>query len=145
MAKQKKKSKKKHTKRPFDPTVLNRHHLLWISRRWDNAGQYAHALRTHEYMIKPIPRDTLHMEIHMTLGHIPIPNEELCFKAFNEINERLKAGTISMDDTIEKRIDTLLDIWDFDSCPKTVLALRWQREIVKAFYQDYSPPDKVEE
>lgn len=144
MAKKKKRGysgkKNKRVRRPFDPKVLNRHHILWVASTWDSAGQYAHLLRHHEYMIKPVPRDTLHMEIHMTIGHIPVPSEEACKLAYLEIERCLAEGTISMKDTIEQRIDFLLDLWSFDAEPRTVLALQWQREIVRQFYLHYLPP-----
>lgn len=129
MSKKKKKNQKKH----FDPNTKNLHHILWQARHW-NVG-YSKALRNHEYMKKLIPKDTLHAQIHSEIADIPVPSPQACKRAIIEIEQRLKDGMISFDDTIEQRIDLLLDIWSFDDYPRTVMALRWQKELVAKFYK----------
>lgn len=129
----KKKKKKSRKKQTFNPSALNTHHILWQARHW-NVG-YSRALRNNEYMKKLIPRDTLHKEIHCKIADVPVPSGELCKKAYLEIEKRLKEGTIdSKKDSIETRINLLLEVWDYDSCPRTVDALLKQRSIVTQFY-----------
>ncbi len=86
-------------------------------------------------MGKMIPRDTLHREIHGKLHDIPVPNMKECKKAFEELCRRERAGQIDIEnDTIEKRIDFLIEMWENDHCEATIAILKWQKEIVSKFY-----------
>lgn len=129
----KKRIKKSQVKRPFNPSVKDRHHLLWQAAHYDRG--YAKMLRLHPWLIMLIPRDTLHHEIHSKIGDIPTPDIELCKAAYLELvrleqNEQLDYGT-----TIEERIDWLLDRFTIDNAPRTHLALLHQKEVVHSFYK----------
>lgn len=118
---------------------------MWQANRWNSEG-YASLLHNHEYLIKAIPRDTLHRDIHRQIADIPMPGETECRRAFLEIERRLECGEIDItNDTIEQRIDVLLESWTFDLCPKTFLLMKWQKEIVSDYYRRSSyliKPDK---
>lgn len=132
MAKKKNKKKARKTPRTINPSMENCHHLLWQARHW-NQG-YSKALRNHPYMKKMMPKDTLHKSIHNRIADVPVPSNALCKKAFEEVERQMRLGTISLEDTAEKRIDFLLGLWKFDECPRTVLMLIWQKEIISKFY-----------
>lgn len=122
-------------KRRFDREAEERHHIVYQANHWNSEG-YASLLHNHEYLIKSIPRDTLHRDIHRQIADIPMPGETECRRAFLEIERRLEEGEISVkDDTIEQRIDVLLETWTFDLCPRTFLLMKWQKEIVSDYYR----------
>lgn len=114
-----------------DEVVYNVHHILWQGRFWDTG--WSKKLRTMDYLKVELPRDTLHASIHNQIADIPKPNGQQCKKAYWAILDGLHDGTLSMDDDIVKRIDFLLDVWPFDKCPRTHLALRWQQDIILAY------------
>ena len=127
------KKKKRKRRAPVNPSMLNCHHILWQARHWDNG--YAKALRNHEYMKKMIPRDTLHKEIHSEISDIPMPSGKLCEKAYREIERLYREELIDFDyDSIETRIDVLLQIWAEDDCEPTKAMLRKERAIAHNFY-----------
>lgn len=112
---------------------LDWHHLLFQRRHWKQG--YAKALREHWYMGKYIPRDTLHRTIHSKIHDIPTPNGKECRKAFEELCRMEQQGLISQEDTIEKRIDFLIDIWKDDNCEATIAMLKWQKQVIQKFYE----------
>lgn len=124
-----KKNKKKKRK---SSNALNRHHILWQQRHW-NYG-YAKIIRNHEYLVVPIPANTLHREIHEYVGDIPVPKVRHIKEALDEINRLLKLGAISLDDPLLNRIDLLIFMWDYVE-PDTVTALKKQRKVVARFYE----------
>lgn len=114
-------------------STLDKHHLLFQGRHWQQG--YAKALREHIYMTKYIPRDTLHREIHAKIHDIPCPNGRECKKAFEELCRRERRGLIDVErDTIEQRIDFLIEMWKDDNCEATIAVLNWQKQIVSKFY-----------
>lgn len=132
-----KRAKKRKAKRKFDPSVLNRHHILWTASQYGR--NYARRLRLHKWMVIPIPRDTLHKEIHLNVGCIPMPKGQLCKKAYLELVRLDELGLLDYEASLEDRINWLLDIWSIDEAPRTVLALQHQKQIVREFYHNQSP------
>lgn len=86
-------------------------------------------------MGKYIPRDTLHRTIHSKIHDVPVPNGKECRKAFEELCRREEAGLISINDTIEQRIDFLIEMWKEDNCSATIAILEWQKQVVQKFYK----------
>ena len=129
----KKRIQKSQNKRQFNPSVKDRHHLLWQAAHY-NCG-YAKRLRLHPWLIMLIPRDTLHHEIHCKIGDIPVPNDELCKAAYLELAQAETEGLLDYNSHAEDRIDWLLDHFTIDNAPRTYLALLHQREIIHSFYQ----------
>ena len=124
------KRKRKSNKRAEDW-----HHILYQKRHWKQG--YAKALREHPYMGKLIPRDTLHREIHSKIHDIPTPNGRECRMAYLELCRREREGTINIQqDTIEQRIDFLIEIWSDYNCEATVAMLKWQKQVVSKFYAE---------
>lgn len=86
-------------------------------------------------MGKLIPRDSLHREIHSKIHDIPVPNGRECKKAFEELCRRERMGVIDVEhDTLEQRIDFLIEMWKDAHCEATIAILEWQKEIVSKFY-----------
>ena len=129
----KKRIKKSRQKRPFNPSIQDRHHILWQAAHY-NCG-YAKRLRLYPWLIVLIPRDTLHHGIHSVIGDIPVPPDELCKEAFLELTELESAEKLDYSVPIEVRIDWLLDRFTIDSAPRTYLALLHQKEVVHEFYR----------
>ena len=87
------------------------------------------------YMTKYIPRNSLHREIHAKIHDVPCPNGKECKKAFEELCRREREGLIDLEyDTIEQRIDFLIEMWQEDNCEATIAILKWQKQIVSKFY-----------
>ncbi len=86
-------------------------------------------------MGKMIPRDSLHRALHAKIHDIPCPEGKECRKAFEELCRRERAGLIDIEhDTIEQRIDFLIEMWQEDHCEATIAVLEWQKEVVSKFY-----------
>lgn len=134
----KKKQKKKHYR-----TGLDWHHILFQRRHWQQG--YAKALREHWYMGKYIPRDTLHRTIHSKIHDVPTPHGRECKKAFEELCRRERDGSINKNDSIEKRINFLIEMWQEDNCEATIAILNWQKQIVQKFYKGGEPYDDQDE
>lgn len=125
----KKKKKQKHCYQGSDW-----HHILFQRRHWQQG--YAKALREHPYMGKYIPQATLHRTIHSKIHDIPTPNGKECRKAYLELCRREREGLIDIKyDTLEQRIDFLLEVWSNDNCEATLAMLRWQKQVVQKFYR----------
>lgn len=131
MAKKKKYGRKGRKSRRINPNVFNVHHLLWVKSYWSHG--WARRLREHPYMKKSIPRDTLHRQIHLLIGSIPVPSEQECKKAYLVIEDRLAQGLISYDDTIAERIDLLLEVWKDCDDAWRLCALRKQKSVSAKF------------
>ena len=108
----------------------DRHHLLYQRRHW-NSG-WALRLRNHPYMIKLIPRETLHRIIHENVSNIPQPSGKECKTAYELISCLDKEGKIKESDPLEKRIELLLSCFEN---PETRKALIKQREVISQFYK----------
>jgi len=126
--------KKKRKKQKVFQRGSDWHHLLYQRRHWQQG--YAKALREHPYMGKYIPTSTLHRTIHSKIHDIPTPNGKECRKAYLELCKREREGTIDVTrDTIEDRIDFLIEVWENDNCEATIAMLKWQKQIVHKFYE----------
>ena len=108
------------------------HHILFQKKHWQQG--YAKALREHWYMGKYIPQATLHRTIHGKIHDIPTPNGKECKKAYLELCRLEREGLISLNDTLEQRIDFLLEVWKNDNCEATLAMLKWQRQVIHKFY-----------
>ena len=133
----KKRIKKSHQKRPFDPNIQDRHHLLWQAAHYNHG--YAKRLRLHPWLIMLIPRDTLHHSIHNAIGDIPVPSDDLCKRAYFKLTELESQELLDYRATVEDRIDWLLDVWTLEEAPNTVLALLHQKKVVHDFYRNQPP------
>lgn len=108
------------------------HHLLWTKRSWK--GGYIGQLRMHWYCRAPIPKDTLHREIHHYIGSIPLPRGISAKGALEQLVYLEKYGGISPDDNIEKRLKVLIALFEcVEDC--TADALKIQLAIVRRFYE----------
>ena len=107
------------------------HHILFQGRHW-KCG-WAKILREHPYCGAKIPQGTLHREIHSKIHDIPTPNGPECKIAVEAINNWLESGYISMDDRLDKKIETIAKCFRA-KCPATTAMLDWQREVVSKFY-----------
>lgn len=124
--------KKKH----YRPAVCgcDYHHILFQRKHWQNG--YAKALREHPYMGKYIPTATLHRAIHSKIHDVPTPNGKECRKAYLELCRREKEGLVDVaHDTLEQRINFLVEMWSEDNCEATVAILKWQQQVVHKFYE----------
>ena len=113
------------------------HHILFQKRHWQQG--YAKALREHWYMGGYIPRDTLHRTIHSKIHDVPTPNGRECRKAFEELCRREQRGLICANDTLDKRIDFLIEMWKNDNCEATIAILKWQKQVIQKFYERREP------
>lgn len=134
MSKSKKRLKKRiqhsRKKRPPADRVNDIHHLLWTRKSWK--GGAIGQLRMHWYCRMPIPRDTLHKEIHHYIGSIPLPRYHSAKSALQQLEYLEKYGGISKDDPIEKRLKVLIALFECsEDC--TADALKIQLAIVERF------------
>lgn len=125
--------RKKKKRRQVAYNAADYHHILFQRRHWKQG--YAKLLREHPYMGKYIPTATLHREIHSKIHDIPTPNGVDCRRAYNRLIEWERQGIIDVEcDTLEERIQFLIDIWK-DTCPATVAILEWQKDVIRKFYE----------
>lgn len=130
-----KKRKKKSAKKCPIRAGYDRHHIFYQGRHYNCAELLQ--LRNHPYCVVPIPRDTLHREIHEFVGDIPKPSKINAKETLFQIEALEKAGSISLEDSLEKRLDLLAFFFDCVEQP-TADALRKQLKIVCKFNQE--PP-----
>lgn len=110
---------------------LDYHHILFQRKHWQQG--WAKTLREHPYCGGYIPQNTLHRAIHAKLHDIPTPNGRDCRIAVEAINNWLDAGYISLNDTMERKLEVIG--WCFRAkCPATIAMLDCQREIIAKFY-----------
>ena len=95
------------------------------------------ALRSHPYCIVEIPAHTLHREIHDRMGPIPPPDQEDAKSALWHLGYLERAGAISANDSIEKRLVVLIALFDYVA-PVTAYGFKRQLQIVREFYK--KPP-----
>lgn len=127
----KKRIKQSYKRNPLNPTSKDVHHLLWTRRSWK--GGAIGELRMHWYCRIPIPRETLHREIHHYIGSIPVPRYQSARSALEQLGYLEKYGGISKEDPIDKRLRVLIALFE---CTEndTANALKVQLEIVNRFY-----------
>lgn len=87
-----------------------------------------------------IPAVTLHTRIHERIHDIPCPAEYICDMTVCELDDLLMKGIISKQDSIVRRLDTLIQIFaEYNRDPyinldATLSVLRWQRQICRSFF-----------
>lgn len=124
--------KKKNRRTEVNYTAKDYHHCLWQARYWKSG--WAKRLREHRYCGEYIPKATLHRQIHEAISNVPVPEGKHCRQAYEAIESWLEAGYISIDDPIQKKLETLVKCFNANS-PATANALRRQIEIVARFYE----------
>lgn len=124
-------SKKKFKKRRrLDTTSRDWHHCLFQKRHWHTG--WAKRLREHEYCGAMIPKNTLHRFIHEGVNDVPLADGKSCRIAVEAINNWLEAGYIHLDDPLEKKLSTLISIFNKLE-PRTTDVLKKQLKIVREF------------
>lgn len=123
---------RKKNRRPVNLSREDYHHILFQGRHWKNG--WAKRLREHPYCGGYIPQMTLHREIHSKIHDVPTPNGAECRIAVEALDSWLKAGYISLDDPMERKIEMIAKCFRA-KCPATTAVLDWQREVVLKFYQ----------
>ena len=120
-------AKKKRKKRNLDIHAKDWHHCFFQKRHWKIG--WAKVLREQPYCGASIPKNTLHRFIHENVHDVPVADGKSCKIAVMVINNWLEAGYISLDDTVEQKLRTLICIFNKMS-PATANVLRKQLEIV---------------
>ena len=128
----KKKRRYEHHKRVYYPptTPLDKHHLCFIGRRWNNG--WLGSFRKYWYCIIKIPRNSLHRYIHENLATIPAPRPENAKAALEQLWELNRYGAIHESDDIERRLELMIALFDCAE-PKTTEGFRKQLEIIREF------------
>lgn len=106
------------------------HHLFWQRRYW-NYGNVK-ALRVYSYCHLIIPTN-LHREIHLNINNIPIPSQRNAKIALWHIRTLESYNAINSNDSIEKRLQILIALFQCVEQP-TADALERQLEIICRFY-----------
>lgn len=118
------------------PDARDYHHICYQRRHWD--GFWAKQLREHPYMGAVIPMHTLHKKIHETIHDIPCPNEDVCELVFYELEDLTEREIVNVNrDNLELRIAMLIELLEHcdGELDATIATLRWQKQIVRKFYQ----------
>lgn len=123
-------SKKKNKNRVINYSATDWHHILWQARHWKSG--WPKRIREHRYCGAYIPKATLHRRIHEFIGDIPVPDGKYCKQAYEAIENWLEAGYISLDDPIDKKIETLIICFKVN-CPETTRALYKELDIVQQY------------
>ena len=108
------------------------HHIFYQKKHYKN--YWAKALREHPYCGAYIPQNALHRVIHSKIHDIPTPNSADCKRAVEALDNWLEAGYISLDDSLDKKIEMVTKCFRA-LCPATTAMLDWQRQIVTKFYK----------
>lgn len=124
-----KKRKKKKT-RLINESKLDCHHIFWQRKMW-NKG-YLRELRDFYYCRVIIPKNTLHYDIHQKILFIPIPRPLSARFAIEQLEMLDYYGAISDDDSFEKRLKILIELFKYVDEP-TAQALKTQLDIVRRY------------
>ena len=81
----------------------------------------------------PIPKDTLHKEIHHSILEVPLPSEIVCEDTYNQLVMLEKRGALK-DDNIIQRLDLLIFMMDCVA-EDTVRVLKEQKDIALRYYK----------
>lgn len=133
MSKKKRRYQKKHHNKVRVCTCVDKHHLFWTKTEYAKHF-WANKLRLHEYCIVPIPKNTLHREIHQEVRRVPIPREEICKQAYEELERLRNFGALNDNDGIIKRLNLLIFMLEYVA-DDTANALKKQLEIATRFYK----------
>ena len=127
--------KRSRKQKAVNGTIKDVHHILYMRKAWKSGA--IGELRLYWYCRIPIPRDTLHRQIHTELKFIPVPRHTNARHTLEQLEYLVHYGGISEKDSIEKRLKVLIAL--FDCCEQpTADALREQLAIVNRFY--HKPP-----
>lgn len=107
----------------------DRHHLFYQKRHYYGILS---DLRSYEYCVVSIPKNTLHHKIHEYLGDIPTPRPSSARDALFQLRTLYQYGGISNNDSIEKRLRVLIALFECAEQP-TADALKEQLSIVQRF------------
>lgn len=134
-----KKKRRYHNKRKKKKTchclVCDKHHILFIKKRWSKG--ILDALRTHHYCVISIPKCTLHHYIHENIHEIPAPSPIAAKYALEQLEYLDMMGALPDTDPICKRLNVLAALFDCSAQP-TADALKLQAKIVHRYYNE--PP-----
>lgn len=106
------------------------HHYFFQKRHWKTG--WAKVLREHSYCGAMIPKNTLHRFIHEGVRDVPLADGKSCRIAVGALDNWLEAGYITLEDSAERRLEILANIFNRMS-PETANVLRKQLEIVCEF------------
>lgn len=126
---------KKRQRAPKQPRRFDTHHLIWVKRDWNNGS--LRSLRSHWYFRVPLPKQTLHAQIHHEMTHIPVPKAVYAKQALEYIRILESRGLIHQNDPAERRLFLLAAIFDGVAQP-TADALRQQAQIISKFYKNHA-------
>lgn len=136
MSKKKKYKKRKREKPQRSLSDRHHQHLCYQRRHW-NKG-WLKILRNYYYCIVKVPRSPIHKNIHEFIGDVPQPKGKNAKDALEQLMLLSRAGAISDNDPIEKRLYVLAAL--FDCCDQpTADAFRKQLEIVHRFNKKAPP------
>lgn len=131
VAKKKRRYDKRYKRVYHSPkTPYDVHHLLWTGRKWGYG--YLASLRQYWYCKIEIKRDTLHRYIHENISMIPTPRPQSAKDALSQLQYLDKYGALHNDDTIEKRLELLIALFECVE-PRTANGLKRELEIVHEF------------
>lgn len=105
--------------------AYDRHHLFYWRRMYGDG--LAKTLRQHWFTSVLIPTDTLHRAIHHEVAVVPVPPDGTIRKALEHLRLLEKAGAITTNDSIEKRLAILIVL--FVDHPATQKALKSQLRV----------------
>ena len=111
-------------------SALDNHHIFYQRRHYKRGSLFE--LRNYHYCIIPIPKNTLHMEIHEYLGDIPTPSEINAKAALEQLYLLEDYHAISASDSLEKRLMVLIALFECGE-QLTADALKRQLDIVCEF------------
>lgn len=125
--------KKQNKKKNVSSSCCDRHHLFWTRRSYSQ-HPWALKLRNHPYCIVPIPKNTLHREIHHYIPKVPLPNEQTCQSTYEQLVMLEEHGALKDSDGIIKRLDLLIFVMKY-AADDTVEVLEHQRVIASRYYK----------
>ena len=123
-----KKLAKKKKRRNYNHSS-DTHHLLWQKRQWGYGDLKAFRLYPYNRLKISV---CLHREIHAKISLIPIPSQRSAKNALVHLKMLEKYGGINENDSIEKRLNVLIALFDYVEQP-TADALKKQLIIVRKF------------
>lgn len=118
-------SKKK--KKKWFGTPMDDHHIFYTRTAW--IGMFPNKLRQHWYCIVKVPKTTVHHAIHQEVRYVPVPRDVNIMDALEHLDSLSYHGAISENDTVEKRLAVLINLFDCVEKP-TADALRKQLEAI---------------
>lgn len=105
-----KRARRKHKNRGPQriPPAYNRHHLCYQRRKWNKGTPCL--LRNHWYMIVDLEIN-LHDRIHRLIRSVTVPSDETALVVFEKLGELAEMGVISPSDSAERRLKTIISLF----------------------------------